>query len=192
MTRSKFVRLKAVSKPRIIAGSARGRTLETPKAGTRPSPARLREALFNILNFRERGSFLDLYSGSGAIGLEAASRGWQATCVELSRPAANVLRRNAKALSLDANVLQADALKVVKDNSYDIVFAAPPYSLNLQEIFQTILDADAARPNGLYIFQHPTGLELTLTYNGELALPDTRKYGSNSLSFVDRKKAVSH
>ena len=181
-----------MSKPRIIAGSARGRSLDIPKSGTRPSPARLREALFNILNFRERGSFLDLYSGSGAIGLEAASRGWQATCVELNRPAANVLRRNAKALNLDVEVVQADALKIVKQSKYNIVFAAPPYPLKLQEIFQTILDADAARPNGLYIFQHPTGLELTLTHGDQLALPDVRKYGSNTLSFIESEKAVSH
>ena len=175
-----------MSRPRIIAGSAKGRALETPKSGTRPSPARLREALFNILEFRERGSFLDLYSGSGAIGLEAASRGWDATCVELSRAAANVIRKNAKALNLAADILQTDALKVVKQNSgFDVVFAAPPYPLELQDIFQAILNATPASQTGLYIFQHPTGLELNLSYGGGLALLDKRKYGSNTLSFLE-------
>ena len=91
-----------MSKPRIIGGSAKGRTLETPKRGTRPSPSRLREALFNILAFGDKGSFLDLYSGSGAVGLEAASRGWRATCVDLSSEAAQVIRKNARSLKLEA------------------------------------------------------------------------------------------
>ena len=64
-----------MAKPRIIGGSAKGRTLDTPKRGTRPSPSRLREALFNILEFRERGRFLDLFSGSGAIGLRGRLEG---------------------------------------------------------------------------------------------------------------------
>ena len=94
-----------MSKPRIVGGAAKGRALETPKRGTRPSPARLREALFNILGFYPRGSFLDLYSGSGAVGLEAASRGWEATCVDLSREATAVIRKNARSLKLEVETV---------------------------------------------------------------------------------------
>ncbi len=177
-----------MAKPRIIGGSARGRTLETPKRGTRPSPGRLREALFNILEFRERGGFLDLFSGSGAIGLEAASRGWTSTCVDKSREAAGVIRANARSLGLEVNVVQGDALKFIhKDETFDVVFAAPPYPLGLQEIFQTILDAGVAHAGGLYIFQHPTGLELNLTCEGESAKREVRAYGSNALSLVSVK-----
>ena len=103
-----------MAKPRIIGGTAKGRSLETPKRGTRPSPARLREALFNILEFRERGTFLDLYSGTGAIGLEAASRGWHSTCIDLNKAAANVIRQNAYSLELGAEIIQGDALKFVQ------------------------------------------------------------------------------
>lgn len=172
-----------MSKPRIIAGSAKGRSLNTPKRGTRPSPARLREALFNRLEFRERGTFLDLYSGSGAIGLEAASRGWQSTCVDLSKEAAHVIRQNARALKLDAEVIGADALKFIKTATpFDVVFAAPPYPLDLEEIFQTILNAEIA--NELYIFQHPTQLELYLSYKNAPAEFDRRVYGSNVVSML--------
>ncbi len=168
-----------MSKPRIIGGVAKGRSLETPKRGTRPSPARLREALFNILNFRPKGSFLDLYSGSGAIGLEAASRGWDTTCVDLSREAERVIRGNARALKLEAKVVQGNALDFVKrSGAYDIVFAAPPYPLDLASIFQQIVVSGAARD--LYIFQHPAGLTLPLLAGG-----DVRTYGSNALSFLD-------
>ncbi len=147
--------------------------LDVPKSGTRPSPSRLREALFNIIGFRPRGTFLDLYSGSGAVGLEAASRGWQATCVDLSQGAASVIRKNAHALKLDAQVVQGDALAYAKKHSgFDVVFAAPPYPLALETIFETILAAEVAE---LYIFQHPS--ELTL--GGERHV-----YGSNTLTLL--------
>ena len=110
---------------------------------------------------------MDLFSGSGAIGLEAASRGWASTCVDKSREAAGVIRSNARSLGLEVNVVQGDALKFIhKGETFDVVFAAPPYPLGLQNIFQAILDAGVARAGGLYIFQHPTGLELNLTHAG--------------------------
>ena len=176
-----------MSRPRIIGGTAKGRSLETPKRGTRPSPSRLREALFNILEFRERGTFLDLYSGTGAIGLEAASRGWQSTCIDLNKAAANIIRQNAYSLELSADIVQGDALKFIQKTpkKFDIVFAAPPYPLDLTEIFQTILDAEVAAENGLYIFQHPTQLKLDFERKGERVGLESRKYGSNVLSFVE-------
>ncbi len=168
-----------MSKPRIIAGSAKGRFLETPTRGTRPSPSRLREALFNILQLRERGTFLDLFGGSGAVGLEAASRGWEVTLIDLSKEASNIIKQNAKNLRLNARVIQGDALKFVANppEKYDIVFASPPYTLELPPIYQTIYDSHLA--NELFIFQHPT--TLVLTFAGS----DTRIYGSNALTFVD-------
>ncbi len=173
-----------MSKPRIIGGAAKGRVLETPKRGTRPSPSRLREALFNILGFQPRGTFLDLYSGSGAVGLEAASRGWQATCVDLSREAASVIQKNARTLKLDAQVVQGDALRFASQHphAYDVVFAAPPYPLDLAAIFQQIVASEVAAD--LYIFQHPSSLHLPF-----LASSDVRTYGSNALSLlrVDRE-----
>ncbi len=181
-----------MAKPRIIGGTAKGRSLETPKRGTRPSPSRLREALFNILEFRERGTFLDLYSGSGAIGLEAASRGWQSTLVDLNKAAASIIRQNAHALGLEAKTIQGDALKFAQTSreKFDVVFAAPPYPLDLSEIFQTILNADVAAEGGLYICQHPTMLELNLTRAGVVLEPEVRAYGSNALSFLASKKTT--
>lgn len=177
-----------MSKPRIIAGSAKGRALDTPKRGTRPSPSRLREALFSILAFRGYDTIVDLYSGSGAIGLEAASRGWQATCVEIDRNAARVIRNNARELGLEplVTVAQTDALRFSAEHphSFGVVFAAPPYPLNLNDIFQRILDADTAAPGGLYIFQHPTNLGLTLHQSGVTLDTEQRRYGSNTLSLV--------
>ncbi len=170
-----------MSKPRIIAGSAKGRVLEVPKYATRPSPSRLREALFNILNFDQKGSFLDLFSGSGAIGLEAASRGWQATCVEINRGASSIIRANASALGLSVRVIQDDALKFILNDprSFDVVFAAPPYNLDLAGIFQKIINSHITKE--LYIFQYPSNLELILE---KIKYFKQRTYGSNSLSLI--------
>ena len=165
-----------MSKPRIIGGTAKGRVLEVPKSGTRPSPSRMREALFNILGFRPRGTFLDLYSGTGAVGLEAASRGWAATCVDLSKEAVGIIRKNAQALGLDVGVVQGDALAYAKKrpDGFDVVFAAPPYPLELERIFETIVAAEVA--TSLYVFQHPTALTL---------LGERRIYGTNTLTLLE-------
>ncbi|GAA4287358.1 16S rRNA (guanine(966)-N(2))-methyltransferase RsmD [Georgenia daeguensis] len=89
---------------RIVAGTAGGRTLQVPRSGTRPTSERVREALFSRLDHLGvvgGARVLDLYAGSGALGLEAASRGAErVTLVEAARPAADLCRRNAKALGL--------------------------------------------------------------------------------------------
>lgn len=171
-------------KPRIIAGTAKGQYLDTPTKGTRPSPVRLREALFSMLEFEQRGSFLDLFSGSGAIGLEAASRAWQVTCIDLSSAAVKILKNNSRRLKLDANIIKADALKFIKNSpeKYDIVFAAPPYPLDLVDIFQKILDADIASSDGFYIFQYPTKLAMPLSIEAY----KIKRYGFNTVAFYKK------
>lgn len=179
--------LTAMSRPRILAGSARGRELEIPKHGTRPSPGRLREALFDILAFEPRGRFLDLFSGSGAVGLEAASRGWQAVCVELSPAAAAVIRRNAQRLGLAAEVVVGDALRYADSHPgrVDVLFAAPPYPQDLAAIYGRLLASGAVKPGGLYVLQGPSA-------DGPVVLPRSlagaevryKRYGSNALTLV--------
>lgn len=178
-----------VSNPRILGGSARGRQLETPASGTRPSPARLREALFDIIAFEPAAtgsrSFLDLFSGSGAVGLEAASRGWSATCVELAPAAAAVIRRNATRLGLTVDVVEGDAVAyaAARPGAYSVVFAAPPYPLDLEQVFSSVLASGAAAGGGLYVLQHPTGFDPEAdsdTFKGIRS----KKYGTNSLTLV--------
>lgn len=181
-----------MARPRILGGSARGMSLDTPRRGTRPSPSRLREALFDALQFRERGRFLDLYAGSGAIGLEAASRGFPTTLVERDRRAAAVLRGNARRLPLDVEVevVEDDALRVAgaRAGRYDVVFAAPPYPLDLVEVFARIVEAAPARHGGLYLFQHPVALDLAAelsahgTTGAEIETARTKRYGSNAVT----------
>lgn len=121
---------------RLIAGTAGGRTLRTPPGrGTRPTSDRVREALFSSLESRDavRGvHVMDLYAGSGALGLEAASRGAaEVTLVESDRSAAAVIRSNASALGLRATVLPMSVSSALEGTArpLDLVFLDPPYNL---------------------------------------------------------------
>ncbi len=105
----------------------------------------------------------------------------------MSREASAVIRKNAHALSLEVATVQGDALAYARaqPQAFEVVFAAPPYPLDLISIFQTILDAEAARAGGLYIFQHPTQVEPQLVVGGVPVTAEARVYGSNVLSFVE-------
>src|ERR1700679_1191343 len=122
---------------RVIAGEFRSRLLEAPRGiTTRPTSDRLREALFNVIGPRVEGSrFVDLYAGSGAVGIEAISRGadfvWFA---ESARPAAAAIRANLSALKIaggcaleDRGVAKLLQALLAKERAEDIVFLNPPY-----------------------------------------------------------------
>lgn len=128
---------------RIIGGEGGGRRLRTPRgSNTRPTSDRVREALFNILAARiPESRFLDLFAGSGAVGLEALSRGAaEAVFVEKRPQAAEVIRRNIEHLKLtgQATLYQADVNAFVNDwsprlGAFDIVFMDPPYESGYAE-----------------------------------------------------------
>lgn len=120
---------------RIVAGTARGRRLEVPAGlGTRPTGEKVRAAVFNLLGqFFDGGAVLDLYAGSGALALEALSRGCaRATCVEADRRAVEVLRRNAAALGWTERVEvrhgRVEDLAARLAGGYALAFVDPPYA----------------------------------------------------------------
>ncbi|WP_407358295.1 16S rRNA (guanine(966)-N(2))-methyltransferase RsmD [Microbacterium sp. LTA6] len=126
---------------RIIAGSARGIRLEVPSAGTRPTSDRVRESLFGALESADAivgARVLDLYAGSGALGLETLSRGAvSADLVERARPAAAIIRRNAATVAKAGGVATArvheSAVRTFLQRTagpYDLVFSDPPYDLD--------------------------------------------------------------
>lgn len=136
---------------RIIAGTAGGRELKTPPGkGTRPTSDRVREALFSALEARDALSgarVIDLYAGSGALGLESASRGAAAvTLVESDRTAASVIRDNAARLGLPATVLPVSVASALAGTAreLDLVFLDPPYDLT-EEALAADLEALATR-----------------------------------------------
>ena len=136
---------------RIVAGVAGGRRLAVPPRGTRPTSDRVREALFSALD-ADPGlggtAVLDLCAGSGALGLEALSRGAEhALFVESDRRAAGVLRQNVAALGLPGAVVRAAAAGAVlaapADRGYDVVLVDPPYDLPDTEIAGWLRSAEA-------------------------------------------------
>ena len=118
---------------RIIAGSRKGHTIEAPTGrGTRPTSDRVRENIFNILGPVDDADVLDLYAGSGAMGLEALSRGAaSAVFVERDQQAVRTIERNLDKLRLRGTVVRQDALAALASETrkYDLVFVDPPYEM---------------------------------------------------------------
>ncbi len=163
--------------------------LETPKRGTRPSPSRLREALFSALQTRAGARFLDLFAGTGAIGLEAESRGFDATLVEIDTAAMRTLRANARKAKLQPTLVQADARTWVHQhpNAFDLVFAAPPYTEDLDAIFRDVVASGVLNAGGIYLLQHPTAEPLAADILSLAPLgtrAETRTYGTNTVTWL--------
>jgi 16S rRNA (guanine966-N2)-methyltransferase len=121
---------------RVVAGIHGGRQLRAPPgSGTRPTSDRVREALFSMLSSVAGERVLDLFAGSGALGIEALSRGAAAaTFVDSAAAATAAVRRNLTDLGIEAEVLQMPALRAlactpIADRQYDLVFLDPPYRL---------------------------------------------------------------
>jgi 16S rRNA (guanine966-N2)-methyltransferase len=172
---------------RIIAGEFRSRRLKTLRGmDVRPTPDRLREALFNVLAPRIEGAvFLDAYAGSGAVGIEALSRGAaRAIFIERSRAAAGAIQENLRSLGIAnrAEVLHAKALSFLGRRRADMVFLDPPYSL-VQE-YDGALRLLGETPAPLVMAQHDWHLKLDGSY-GRLRCHRVLRHGDNCVSFFE-------
>jgi 16S rRNA (guanine(966)-N(2))-methyltransferase RsmD len=171
---------------RVIAGEFRSRRLKSlPGLNTRPTPDRLRETLFNILAPRiESCVFVDAYAGTGAVGIEALSRGAsRAIFIERSRAAVEVIRDNLASLGLAgrSEVSTGKVLPVLERVKADIVFLDPPYELEKE--YKDALELLSTREDtGLVIAQHAGKVELAKSY-GDLHQSRVVKQGDNALSF---------
>lgn len=179
---------------RIIAGAHRGRRIKTIDApGTRPMTDRVRESLFNILGEQiAGGTFLDLFAGSGAVGIEALSRGAaSATFVESDHSWCRLIVENIGMLNLDdqAEVMPADAYKSVammarKGRKFDIVFAGAPYDEDHHNrILNAIINEKICADDGLIVLQFRKGDPLNIPPGFDA---DIRKYGITALAFIRR------
>ena len=152
----------------------------------RPTPDRLREALFNVLAPRiEQTVFADIYAGTGAVGIEALSRGAaRAIFVESNRSALAALRANLQSLDLKdrAQVLQARAMAALPTLSGDIFFLDPPYRLERE--YDAALDLLGARAPSLVVVQHDVRQQLRESY-GALRQVRQLRQGDNVLSFYE-------
>lgn len=154
---------------RVITGSARGRKLVTLEGEeVRPTTDKVKESLFNIIQFDVEGSlFLDLFAGSGQIGIEALSRGARgAVFVDKSKKSLDVVRENLKNTKFEklASVVLSDSISFLKtrNEKYDIAFLDPPYATGL---LQSALEQipGVMKENGIIICELPKGEDLPET-----------------------------
>ena len=176
---------------RIIAGEMRSRKIKAPEGmDTRPTADRVKEALFSILAFRLPGArVLDLYGGSGALALEALSRGADSAVINDCSPrACRAIRENIEALGCQgrARLLQLQdgaalaALEKAGD-AFDLIFLDPPYRMDALPVCAEILKKGLLRPDGVIIVEH--GRETPPETPPGLVLGDRREYGAAGLSF---------
>jgi 16S rRNA (guanine(966)-N(2))-methyltransferase RsmD len=170
---------------RVIAGRFRSRKLKSvPGLAVRPTPDRLRESLFSILAPRlTDATFLDAYAGSGAVGIEALSRGAKRTIfIERSAEALETLRENLSSLELsdEAIVVRGSAAVLLHNYPCDIAFVDPPYEQVAE--YSDVLDALAATQVQLVVAQHPSKLILQ-EHHGRLRKVRLVRQGDNSLTF---------
>ncbi len=178
---------------RVVAGSVGGRRLvSVPGRGTRPTADRVREALFSALGERViDATVLDLYAGSGALGIEALSRGARSCVfVERAAPAAQTVRRNLQALDLTARALlvHADATAFCRSprgGPFDLIFCDPPYDLARSVLLERLgeLRAQGAlAPDATAMLERDRrDEELDLEWPAWLALVSQRSYGETVL-----------
>jgi len=169
---------------RVIAGELRSRRLKSiPGLATRPTPDRLRETLFDILGSRVEGAvFLDAYAGTGAVGIEAISRGAaRAIFIERSKAAQRVLRENLARLGIEGRAVVAlgAAASLIPRYKAGIVFLDPPYERESE--YGKVLDLMCENPPELVIAQHSVRLMLPETW-GPLVRTRIVRQGDNALS----------
>jgi 16S rRNA (guanine966-N2)-methyltransferase len=175
---------------RLTGGTLRNRSVSTPAGrAVRPTPARVKEALFSILADRlDNANVLDLFAGTGALGFEALSRGAaHATFVEQHRPTANALRTSAAALGLADRTtviaLSTERAARVVDGRYDLVFADPPYAQPYPaSTFATLRERGAIDERSLVIYEHSSRLEAPS--DPAFNVQRTATYGEVALAFL--------
>jgi len=164
----------------VIAGTHRGRRLAAPPGlDTRPTSDRVRESLFAILGPLDGEAVLDAFAGSGALAIEALSRGaGSALLCDTSRAAVDVIRANLEHLGLQAEVVQRDARRVLRDAhargaAYDLIFLDPPYRQAEHWVDLSALVPAVLASGGRVVCESDRRAPLTL----ELPLVDERRYG---------------
>lgn len=169
---------------RVIAGKAKGTVLKTPDGMlTRPTTDRVKEALFSIIQFDLPGAaVLDLFGGTGQLGIEAISRGAKrAVFVDARREACQLIQENVKKTHMeqDCQVVQGDYMEYLNRcrEKFSVIFLDPPYAeVFLENALKKITEIDILQSGGIIVAERPLGKELPWEYDGFVRSKDY-KYG---------------
>ncbi len=179
---------------RVITGKARGIQLKTPEGmQTRPTADRVKEALFSIIQFDLPGArVLDLFGGTGQLGIEALSRGAKsAVFVDAREEACRLIRENLKRTNLESlgRVVRGDYLEYLGRcrDKFEIIFLDPPYAeVFLENALKRITEIDILESNGIIVAERPLGKELPWEFNGYVRSKDY-KYGKTLLAIYRKE-----
>lgn len=178
---------------RVISGKARGLKLNTPKnEDVRPTTDRVKESLFNIINgYIIDGEVLDLFAGTGSLGIECLSRGAnKCVFVDVSKTSIDIVKSNIKKARVEDNaeILNIDyksAIDKVKNKTYkfDIIFMDPPYYENMfMDALKKIDESDILKDDGIIVVEHDTKQKFPESI-GKLIKDRSKKYGNTTLTF---------
>lgn len=176
---------------RVIAGKAKGVSLKTPEGLlTRPTTDRVKEALFSILHFDLPGmEVLDLFGGTGQLGIEALSRGAKsAVFVDHQENACRIIRENLKQTGFSGEVVRSDYMAYLHrcGRKFDLILLDPPYAeVFLENAINCITEIDILQSGGIIATERPLGKELPYQYDGFLRSRDY-KYGKTLLTFYKK------
>jgi 16S rRNA (guanine966-N2)-methyltransferase len=173
---------------RISGGLYRGRTIICPPGIIRPAMERMRESLFSILGNIEEAPFLDLFSGSGLVGIEAASRKANPVhLVELDRKKHPIIQKNISFVEQQIKLFPSDVFRFLANpkQQYELIYADPPFNLKDKDRIATLVSKhNVLKEDGLYIIHFPSEeKEILSTTVGNLKMVDERKYGRSLLRF---------
>ncbi len=182
---------------RVIAGTLKGRKLKVGRGKLRPTSSRVRTAIFNILPYDLADALvLDLYAGTGAMGIEALSRrAREVVFVDHSRDSARALKDNLVALDLlkcsrtfNKRASAAVKLLAAEGERFDLAFLDPPYQTNEADKLMSLLaEIEVLSAEAVVVVEHDDGRELQESY-GALARFDRRRYGATAVSFYQAKE----
>lgn len=173
----------------ITGGIYNGRKIKAPDEKiTRPTLSKAREGIFSCLyslvDFKEC-SFLDMFSGSGIMGLEAISRGFQEViCFEKNIKAANVIKENYKTLNIKPTLYIGNSLKLIEKQTkaFDVIFIDPPYFSGIyEECLSKIIQSNSIKKDGIIILEHVSPVELT---SFELEVIKQKTYSNKTITFL--------
>ena len=183
---------------RIISGKYRGRVLMSPQGSDiRPSTDRIKENIFNILQkYNTDGIILDLFAGSGALGIEALSRGASRVIfVDTSKESTTLVKANLDKIKADLQAYEifctdyTIALKKLQGTQFDIILIDPPYnSVYAQKAIELISQHDLLRDGGVIVVERAK--EEVLTIDAQVYIEDLRVYGNTCVSFITRQTST--
>ena len=165
----------------LTAGQYKGTKIDIPKSA-KPTLSKVRESVFNILaQFDTKDNkFLDMFSGSAIMGLEALSRGYIVTEIEINPKTANLIKKNYEKIKVKPNITICDALKY-KGEKFNIIYIDPPWNMDYIPIIKKAIEL--LNEKGILIIEHDKKIDFDL-FNNSLELVKSKKYGRCLIDFL--------